>query len=525
VATATVGVDRSTLRLSEVARHVVVPTDIVDSLWFDVELRCREFGDEFDVWQDGLGQLALGLRSDGMFAATIGGVVLSIPRQVAKTFIVGRIVVALCTLYPNLTILWTAMRVRTATRTFESLKAFVSRRAVKAYLMPTRNDGIKSGHSDQEIRFRNGSVILFGAREQGFGRGFEEVDVEVFDEAQILTESALEDMVPATNQSRFPHGALLFFMGTPPRPKDPGEEFANRRKEALDAKPAGVVVAEHGDALYVECSADGNIGTPDGPSLMDHEQWKKANPSYPHWTPEASMLRMRKNLTNDDSWRREAMGVWDGDGIKTWAIVGRKQWADLEIDPTQAPQSGTITFAVKFSVDGQRVGAAVALRPEDGPVHVEAFGVQPLTEGTADLVKWLAERWRKAEAILIDGKAGAGDLRAQLIVAGVPGRRVRVVQPDEAITAHAGFLRAVQEADLTHIAQQGLDAQVRVAGKRKIGNLGGWGWESVTPDGDTTALDAVTLARHGAATARRRSGEGRAPGNRNMSNGRRAVMA
>jgi hypothetical protein len=71
---------------------------------------------------------------------------------------------------------------------------------------------------------------------RGFGRGFDEVDVEVFDEAQILTEKALEDMVAATNQSRHPHGALLFFMGTPPRPVDPGEAFTERRKEALSGE-------------------------------------------------------------------------------------------------------------------------------------------------------------------------------------------------------------------------------------------------------------------------------------------------
>ena len=50
-------VDRSTLRLSEVARHVVIPEGIVDTLWFEVEERCREWGDTFDVWQDGLGQV------------------------------------------------------------------------------------------------------------------------------------------------------------------------------------------------------------------------------------------------------------------------------------------------------------------------------------------------------------------------------------------------------------------------------------------------------------------------------------
>lgn len=52
---------------------------------------------------------------------------------------------------------------------------------------------------------------------QGFGRGFDAVDVEIFDEAQILTVKALNDMIPATNVSPNP---LIVFMGTPPQPGD-----------------------------------------------------------------------------------------------------------------------------------------------------------------------------------------------------------------------------------------------------------------------------------------------------------------
>src|SRR5690606_6447420 len=109
---------------------------------------------------------------------------------------------------------------------------------------------------EQEIPFKNGSRILFGAREGGFGRGFDEVDIEVFDEAQILTIKALEDMVAATNQSRFVHGALLFYMGTPPRPIDPGEMFTARRQEALEFKQGRPDFGEAvvgGDTMFVEC--------------------------------------------------------------------------------------------------------------------------------------------------------------------------------------------------------------------------------------------------------------------------------
>src|SRR5690606_3567528 len=163
VATAAPAVDRSTLRLSEVARHVVIPEGIVDTLWFEVEERCREFGDTFDVWQDGLGQVALGIRADGTFAATVGGITFSIPRQVAKTFIVMRIVVALCTLFPNLTVLWTAHRLRTATNTFQKMKAMCLRPTVRPYIKAGTNQGtaIRDANGEQEIPFTTGSRILF----------------------------------------------------------------------------------------------------------------------------------------------------------------------------------------------------------------------------------------------------------------------------------------------------------------------------------------------------------------------------
>jgi hypothetical protein len=350
---------------------VVIPEGIVDTLWFEVEERCREFGDEFDAWQDGLGQVMLGLREDGMFAATVGGIGMSIPRQVAKTFIVGQTVAALCSLYPNLTVLWTAHRLRTATMTFDKLKAFVTRPQVRAYIEPGRNAGtaIRDANGEQEIPFANGSRIMFGAREQGFGRGFDEVDVEVFDEAQILHARALEDMVAATNQSRFAHGALLFYMGTPPRPVDPGEAFTARRAKALAAKAGAADFGEpavFGDALYVECSADPDVGHHGGPSLDDFAQVLLANPSCPHRTPPVSVARLRENLPDDDSWRREGLGAWDREKVGGGALPYRT-WKDLA-DP-DAARGELVAFGADVSED-RAAWVAVAWTREDGSTQV-----------------------------------------------------------------------------------------------------------------------------------------------------------
>jgi phage terminase large subunit-like protein len=362
--------NHSTRRLSEVARHVVIPDGIVSTGWPAVEAKVREFGDTFDEWQRGAGRVILGKREDGIYAATVGGVTLSIPRQVAKTFLVLRIIVALCALFPGLKVIWTAHRTRTATNTFKSLQSLCRRKSVAPYI-----DHIRTTNGEQEVGFRNGSVIMFGAREAGFGRGFDEVDVEVFDEAQILTEKALEDMVAATNQSRHPHGALLFFMGTPPRPVDPGEAFTERRKEALSGKSE--------DAVYIECSADPDAD-PD-----DHEQWRVANPSFPHRTPLRSMLRLRKNLPSDESWRREALGIWDEDDAAPGLNYNR--WKAL-VDAS-AERGGSQVFGLSTAPDRSWAAVAVAWTRPDGDVQVMLADYRPTTSWVKERLDELGARW------------------------------------------------------------------------------------------------------------------------------------
>lgn len=229
----------STPRLSEFAREFVFPKDrIVKTVWPRVEAKGLELGLGFDWWQSQLGTVCLGYGADGKYAATVGGIGLSIPRQVGKTYFVATLLVIMCILFPGLQVIWTAHHLRTSTKTFGTLRGICRRKKVAPHIAVDGRGkpAIRTSNGEQEIVFRNGSKIMIGARGEGFGRGFDEIDVEVFDEAQILDTKSLEDMIAATNQARHVHGALLFFMGTPPRPTDPAEAFTNRRDRAINGK-------------------------------------------------------------------------------------------------------------------------------------------------------------------------------------------------------------------------------------------------------------------------------------------------
>ncbi|MCC3277524.1 hypothetical protein LJ753_16795 [Arthrobacter sp. zg-Y20] len=469
-------------KLSEVARHLILPSGIVSSDFPLLAVQLERMQTPLDEWQRGLMMSVLAKREDGMYACGIGGAVISIPRQVGKTYTIGALIFALCAQNPGMLVLWSAHRVRTHNETFKSMDAMSQRPAVRPYVRR-----VLTGAGTEAVEFTNGSRILFGARESGFGRGFAKVDVLVLDEAQILTEKAMEDMVPATNAA--PNG-LVLMMGTPPRPADPGEVFINRRAAALSG--------EDEDVLYVEFSAD------PGANPDDRKQWRIANPSHPRRTTETAILRMRKLLGSAESFLREGLGIWD-EAALTKKAIKPATWAARKVVPDAVPEDGRRVYAVRFAVDGSGVALAAAMRPEQGPVHVEGIKVASMGEGTRWLVDWLLDRHAKAAQIVIDGKSGVGYLVNALIEGGVPKTVILTPGTDAVVAAHSMLESAINSNEITHSGQKELDDQVRVAEKRKIGSTGGFGWAA--PDGESvTLLDAVTLAHWGAKTTKRRPG-------------------
>jgi hypothetical protein len=455
----------STLRLSEAARHVVLPKGMVSTGWPAVRETCHRVGITFDPWQDGAGTAILGKRKDHLYASE--AVVLSIPRQVGKTYLIGAIVFALCLAEPDTLVLWTAHRYPTANETFQSLKTMVEQPKLRPHIVSATNPG-----GNGVIKFRNGSRILFGARERGFGRGFQRVAVIVFDEGQILTQAALDDMIPATNTHPNP---LVFFIGTPPKPTDPSDVFLNMRHESLSG--------ESDDYLYVEFSADEDADP------ADREQWAKANPSYPHRTPPRAMLRM-KRLLGAESFLREGLGIWDrvgGLGIFTagaWSrcFIGHaKDGAVLE--PVGEPMA--LGVAADLDQTWLSLGAVVG---NDGKHHL---GSVLRCRADVDLERFAAEvarvqRDRKVP-VGIDKKGPAGVFIPALEDAGVV---LTLLTFDDFIQSNADLRTAVEQGTVTHGDYDELNAAVDAAGWRKSGERRLFARKS----GDISSLESVAIA-------------------------------
>jgi len=464
----------STPRLSEFAKSFVFPDGIKKTVWPRVEAKGRELGLGFDWWQSQLGSVCLGYGDDGLYVATVGGIGLSIPRQVGKTYFVLALMFLMCILFPGFQVVWTSHHLRTTNKTLTTARGMARRKKVHPHVRVVR-----TSHGEGQVEFTNGSMIMFGARSQGFGRGFDEIDAEVFDEAQILDTAALEDMVAATNQARHEHGALLLFMGTPPRPKDPSEAFEQRRLKALEGKAK--------NAIWLEIGADPK-SDPD-----DESQYAVMNPSYPKRTPKASLERLRENLGDDDSWNREGRGVWDA--VDSSRVIDERSWS-LVADPASMAID-RLTLAV--DVPPERSVASVALsglRP-DGRWHVELDEQRKGVDWVVPWVRARAER-NRLHAVVVDEMSGLVEHRRgrsfligtdiEVTLAAAEGRDMAI--------ACAKFFDSVIDGSVRHTDQPQVNVALSVARKRPL--AGGWAWNRKDAASDITPVVSETLALWGA---------------------------
>jgi hypothetical protein len=107
------------------------------------------------------------------------------------------------------------------------MKTMVEQPKLRPHIVSATNPG-----GNGVIKFRNGSRILFGARERGFGRGFQRVAIIVFDEGADPHAGRAGRHDPGDEHAPEPAGVLHRHA---PEAADPSDVFLNMRHEALSA--------------------------------------------------------------------------------------------------------------------------------------------------------------------------------------------------------------------------------------------------------------------------------------------------
>lgn len=446
-------------------RHWVLPDGIVSTAFPSTERTCNRLGIFFDPWQQDLCRAILAKDENGKYAARFA--VVSICRQAGKTFTIGALAFADAIKNPGSTTIWTAHRFKVARETFDEMCSL----AVSAQMAP-HIERFTTGAGSETIYFKNGSRIMFAARERGTIRGLKNISRLVLDEAQILTESSMSDLSPTLNTNP---NAQIVAMGTPPKPGDPSLNFETWRSDALSGHSKSI--------FYAEFGAD-----PDAPVEIEApgfwEQVENANPSFPHRTEKRAIELLRLSLINDDDFRREALGIW-GVANKREPVFPAELWRSCERE-LMPEDLGLGAVAIASTLDLKTttlVGAGV-----DG----DEVWVKPLAHGEG--TSWVLDRCRALCAehgchVVVDSRGPAALFIPLLEREEIP---VRVTSTNDVTDACAGFEILVREQFLRFTFSEVLESAVEGAVKRRVRDR--WAWGRQESDTDITALEAATFA-------------------------------
>lgn len=439
---------------------------------FGIELVQNYIISPYD-WQADILRCWLARNDDGKYACQTDG--LLVPRQNGKTkaVLAGRMMIG--AIFYGEKIRYSAHRVDTMTEMFDLFIDLFGDPRINEDLWQypelaklVKKRSCKNG--DLKIKFFNGAVIYFVARSRGSGRGYT-VDVNIFDEAQYMTDEDLASSLPAQSASPSANPAVIY-AGTPPDYEETdGEVFGRVRENGINGVPT---VSWH------EWSVDevGDVG--------DRSRWYETNPNLGRSLLEIAVENEYLSFA-PLKFAIERLGYWPD--VSLAKIINIARWRSLAVDtPIDAPDK--MAIGVKFVPSGQVCVATAAMKA--GTVNVELSINADTDEGIEDIVKRIAAVKSRCAFIAIDGKSGAGELEERLLKAGVPRAAVGQMGPKDAATAATMLVNGINEKTITHITNSVLDASAENAEKRKIGSDGyGFGGDSCPVEAAAAAVWAV----------------------------------
>ena len=426
----------------------------------------------------------MGERSDGTWAAKQVGV--SVPRQNGKSQLIVARALAGALLFDEKKIVISAHAQDTARETFGKFIEQID----ESPELAERVDKVMNAINREFIKFKNGASIQFKARTVSGSRGFS-CDCLLLDEAQILGMPAWVSINSTMSARPNPQ---VWLLGTPPTPEDNGEVFSSIRTAALGGKAQSLA--------YLEWSAD-----PKADPALEVTR-ASANPAW--WTRiNHEVVQGEFETYPPARFALDRLGIWRDDSELVQRVIMPDEWASSGV--TEPPADGLPSLGVKFSPDGSRVAVCGAMKPTEGPIHVELIGAHTggMEAGTAALVAWIAERHERYAAIVVDGKSNAGAFVSALVDAGVPKRAIVVPTWPEVATANAMTLDGLMRGTITHLATEGqrmLDESVERSTRKVRGTDGAWNFYAPGDPGAEVPIQAAALAHWGAKTSKRKPG-------------------
>jgi hypothetical protein len=267
--------------------------------------------------------------------------------------------------------------------------------------------------------------------------------------------------------------------------------------DLVDDGRARVEAGETSGVAYIEYSA----GDDDDPD--DAETWWRCMPALGH-TVDLATIQADHDALDPAEFARAYLNRRAPGGRP---VIDAAKWAACRDSTSQL--RGLPSFAIDTTADrsasciGVAGWAAVytgshsssesnirSAGPNGRSVHVEVVDHRPGTEWVVDRLTELCQRWQPLP-VVVDPASAAGSLLVDLAAAGIP---TMTVSAREYAFACGQYYDAVADRALCHLEQPDLNAAVKSARKRQLGEAWAWARNRTT---DITPLVATTLALWG----------------------------
>ena len=429
-------------------------------------------GLELDEWQQFVLTNALGERADGKWAAFEVG--LCVARQNGKGSLLEARELAGLFLLGERLIIHSAHQFDTSLEAFGRLLSLIE----DTPDLERRVQRVVRSHGEEGITLKGGQRIRFRTRTKGGGRGFS-ADCVILDEAMFMPETTHAALLPVVSARDNPQ---VWYTGSAV------DQLAHENGVVFSRVRSRGLTGDDPRLAYFEWSV--GVDNPDlVPSDMttDPEAWAQANPALGiRILPEHVAAEERSMDRRSFSVERLGVGDWpavDGSGS---TVIDLDLWVGLE-DPSSEPNE-PLWFALDVSPDRATASISVAGRRDDGLYHVE---VVDRRRGTGWLVQRCVELAEKhdPDGFVCDAIGPVASLLEPLLEAGI---EVETVNTTEHARSCGFLFDAVQEGTVRHRESPELEAAIRSAATRPLGDA--WAWTRRGSRGDITPLVSSTLA-------------------------------
>ena len=338
------------------------------------------------------------------------------------------------------------------------------------------------GTGQQMIEMRNGGIIWYRTRTGAGGRGLDEVDRLVVDEAQHAEQQHLNSITPTQGVSANPQLNVLGTGGL----EGKSTWWWSLRKQAKDQPGQFGWVGYSAQPWQVDSEGRVLLGDVDP---YDRDLWWSTIPGLVAGRVSIDFLERELRVLGPQGFAQEYLCVWAPpvDALDA-SIIPLAQWDALKAD--SSPIVSGETFALDVSPDRRHSSFAVAGRCADGLVQVEVFDSRA---GTAWVVERATKLWQDHKKPLRIEKGGpAGSFVSLLTEAGVD---VDEVSTADHARATGQFIDAVASGSLRHLGDPVLRSAIVGATLRHSGDADLWSRRSSKID--ITPLVASTLALGG----------------------------